>query len=240
MKLTASDNQKLRAAFAACRLADIDLAVVSEGKIRGLSESKNAAIFSELELSIDPAITLGVTRLSELEKRLSLFGDDILIEGEINDAKKVKKLSIKGKAGKIEFRATDIALLERKYPKAHSEEVGTVVTLSKTEVALISKGVRALGAEQMTIQVKRDGSVRIESVDSSNDRFEVDLETKADFIEDELPSVNSYNTSSSGVILKLIEHTVRDSDTTQLMVMKSGNIGLKIFGHDILAIPRIL
>lgn len=240
MKLTATDNQKLRAAFAACRLADIDLAVVSEGKIRGLSESKNAAIFSELELSIDPTITLGITRLSELGKRLDLFGDDILIEGELNDAKKVKKLSIRGKTGKIEFRCTDIALLERKYPKAHSEEVGTVITLTKAEVALISKGVRTLGAEQMTIQVKRDGLVHIESVDSSNDRFELDMSLPAEFVDEPNASVNQYNTSSSGVLLKLIEHTVREADTTQLMVMKSGNIGLKAYGHDILAIPRII
>ena len=42
------------------------------------------------------------------------------------------------------------------------------------------------------------------------------------------------------MLLKLIEHTVREADSTQLMVMKSGNIGLKIYGHDILAIPRIL
>ena len=240
MRLTASDNQKLRAAFAACKLADIDLAVVSEGKIRGLSDSKCAAIFSELELSIDPTITLGITRLSELGKRLELFGDDILIEGELNNDKKVKKLSIKGKTGKIEFRCTDVALLERKYPKAHSEEVGTVITLSKAEVALISKGVRTLGAEQMTIQVKRDGAVRIESVDSSNDRFELDIASPAEFVEDPIPSVNSYNTTSSGVLLKLIEHTVREADNTQLMVMKSGNIGLKAYGHDILAIPRII
>lgn len=239
MKLTATDNQKLRAAFAACRLADIDLAVVSEGKIRGLSESKNAAIFSQLELSIDPEIKWGITRLSELGKRLELFGDDILIEGELNADKKVKKVSIRGKTGKIEFRCTDIALLERKYPKNHSEQPGTVVTLTKAEVALISKGVRTLGAEQVTIQVKRDGLVHIESVDSSNDRFELDLGTPAQFIEEENGSVTSYNTSSNGVFLKLIEHTVKEADTVDLVMMKSGNVEVKINGHIILAIPRI-
>lgn len=239
MKLTATDNQKLRAAFAACRLADIDLAVVSEGKIRGLSESKNAAIFSQLELSIDPEIKWGITRLGELGKRLELFGDDVLIEGELNADKKVKKVSIRGKTGKIEFRCTDIALLERKYPKNHNEQAGTVVTLTKPEVALISKGVRTLGAEQVTIQVKRDGLVHIESVDSSNDRFELDLATPAQFVDEENGSVTSYNTSSNGVFLKLIEHTVREEDKVDLVMMKSGNVEVRINGHIILAIPRI-
>ncbi len=240
MKLTASDNQKLRAAFTACRIADIDLAVVSEGKIRGLSESKNAAIISALELSIDPEITLGITRLSELSKRLDLFGEDILIEGEVNDAKKVKKISIRGKSGRIEFRATDVALLERKYPKAHSEQAAAVITLSKPEISLIGKGVRTLGAETMTIQVKRDGSVRIESSDSSNDRFEMEVSSQAEFVDEETAIVNAYDTSSSGVILKLIEYAARDADSVSLAVMKSGNIMLNISGHDILIIPRIM
>jgi hypothetical protein len=224
----------------ACRLADIDLAVISEGKIRGLSESKNAAIFSELELSIDADIKMGITRLSEFEKRLSLFGDDILIEGELNADKKVKKLTIKGKAGKIEFRCTDIALLERKYPKTHNEEVGTVITISKPEVSLISKGVKTLGAEQVTLQVKRDGHVHVEGIDSSNDRFETELETAAEFVdEDPLPSVNSYASTTSGVFLKVLDHSVRDADSVQLMMMKSGNLGMKAYGHDLLIIPRI-
>lgn len=239
MKLTATDNQKLRAAFAACRVADIDLAVISEGLIRGLSESKNAAIFSPLELSIETDIAWGITRLSELSKRLELFGDDILIEGELNASKKVKKIGIKGKAGKIDFRCTDIALLERKYPKAHSEQCGTVITMTKPEVALMVKGVKTLKAEQVTIQVKRDGLVHIEAVDSSNDRFEIDLSTPAEFVDEPVGSVFSYNTSSTGVFLNLVEHTVREADSTTLQVMRSGNVGLKIYGHDILAIPRI-
>jgi len=226
--------------LAACKLADIDLAVISEGKIRGLSESRNAAIISELELSIDPAIQLGITRLSELSKRLELFGEDVLIEGELTGENKVRKLSIRGKSGKIEFRCTDVAMLDKKYPKANNDTPATVVTLQKPEVALIAKGVKTLGAEQLTIQIKRDGAIHIESVDTSSDRFETDLSTPAEFIDDAYPSVFNYNTTNSGVFLSLLEHSVREADSTQLVVMRSGNVGIKAYGHDIIAIPRII
>jgi len=240
VKLTTEDNRKLRAAIAACKLADIDLAVIAEGKIRGLSESRNAVIFSDLVLSIDPEIQLGITRLSELDKRLALFGDDILVEGDLTDAKKVRKLAIRGKAGKIEFRCTDVAMLDKKYPKENHDVPGTVITFSKAEIALISRGVKTLGAEQLTIQVKRDGAVHIESLDTSNDRFETDLVTNADFIDDAVSSVFSYNSSSSGVLLGLLEHTVKDAESSQIILMKSGNIGVTVFGFDIIAIPRII
>jgi len=229
----------LRGALAACKLADIELAVISEGKIRGLSESRNAAIISALPLSIDPTVQLGVTRLSELSKRLALFGEEILLEAELTPEQKIRKLGIKGKAGKIEFRCTDVAMLEKKYPKANNDVEGVVLTFTKPEVAIISKGVKTLGAEQLTIQVKRDGAIHIESVDSSSDRFETDLATPAAFVEEPYPSVFNYNTSNTGVFLSLLEHSVREADTTDLVMMKSGNIAIAVHGHTVLAIPRI-
>jgi hypothetical protein len=239
MKLTSSDNLKLRAALAACKIADIDLAVISEGKIRGLSDSRNAAIISNLDLSFGKEIQLGITRLSELDNRLNLFGDDILIEGELTGEQKVRKLMIRGKSGKIEFRCTDVSMLEKKYPKDSNDEPGAVITITKPEVVIISRGVKTLKADQLTIQVKRDGTVHIESADSSNDRFETGLSTLAAFIDDDYPSVFSYNTSSSGVLLSLLEHAVREQDEVQIILMLSGNIGITVHGHSIIVIPRI-
>jgi hypothetical protein len=240
MKFNTPDILALRSAIATAKLADIDLVVISEGKIRGLSESRNAAIISDLHLSIDANIQLGITRLSELGKRLSLFGDDLSLEAEISGEIKIRKLSIKGARNtKIEFRCTDVAMLDKKYPKANNDIPGTVITFTKPEVALISKGIKTLGAEQVTLQVKRDGTVHIESSDASNDRFETELSNPAEFIEDSYASVFNYSTSSSGVFLTLLEHSVKEENTTQVVMMKSGNVGITVNKHMILAIPRI-
>ncbi len=239
MKFTPSDNTNLKTALNACRLAGIDVAAITDGLIRGLSDSQNAAVFSEIELSFGNDVQLGITRLSELEKRLSLFGDGATIECDLTDDKKVKKLSVKSNGGKIEFRCTDIKMLKGKYPTANSDEASAVITFSKTEVSLISRGVKTLGAAQITVQVKRDGQVHIESVDTDNDRFELDLIAPAEFIEDAIPSVYSYATGSSGVFLSLLENTVKDADSTQVTLMKAGNIEITVNGYRILAIPRI-
>ena len=241
MKLTQSDNLKLRAALSACRLANIDLAVITEGKIRGMSDSRTAVIFSDIEMSFEEDVKWGITRLGELSKRLELFGDNILIEGELNNDKKVKKISIKGdKAnGKIDFRCTDIALLDRKYPKTHNEQEAVTITLKREDVSMLTKGVRTLGAERVTIQVKRDGQVHIESVDSSNDRFEFDLSTPAEFINEPTGYVSQYDTSKTGVLLDLLSHLVRDNDEATITMNESGNLGLMINGYYILAIPCI-
>lgn len=236
MKLIPSDLLKVRAALSAARLAGINSVVISNGRISGVHDEHIAAIFSPLELSIDSSISLGIVKLSELEKRLALFTGDILVEGEVNDANKVRKLNIKAKTGKIEFRCTDEKLIT--HPKSNMDEPGIVLTISKPEIALISKGIKTLGAELLTLQVKRDGAVRIECSDVNQDIFEVTFENGAEFIDDEYPYVNPFK-ANGGVLLPLFEQLVKDNDTAQVFIMKTGNILIQAHGHDVFVVPRI-
>ena len=238
MKLTSTDLQKLRIALLASKLAGLDDVVISEGQLRGLHPGKNAAVLSTLELSIDPAISIGIKRVSELVKRLNMFGEDVLVEGEVTDAKKVRRLSMRGKgASKIEFRCTDEKMIT--YPKTNTDESGMVLTFTRPEVALISKGVTILGVDKLTLQIKRDGSVHLECRDTNADGFETDLATAAEYVDDAYPYVNAFDTTNNGVFLALLEHMVKDSDTAELVVMRSGNISMKSYGHQVFAIPRI-
>lgn len=237
MKLTEADLPKFRAALLACKLAGLDTVVISEGMLRGLGDKRNAALVSELKLSIDPVISMGISRVPELEKRIAMFGDLVEIDLDVNDANKVRKLTIRGKGGKVEFRCTDEKLIT--YPKANNDEPGAVVTFTRPEVALLVKGAKTLSVDQLTFQIKRDGAVHIECADAAMDRFEIDLENPAAFVDDPYPIVNPFDVSSGGVFLQLLEHMVKDSDTAELVVMKTGNVGMTIFGHDVLAIPRV-
>ena len=183
----------------------------------------------------------GMTIMALADQRPELFGDRIQIEGELNNDKKVKKITIRGEnaTSKIDFRCTDVALLERKYPKTHNEQEAVTINLKREDVAMMIKGVKTLGAERVTIQVKRDGHVHIESVDSSNDRFEFDLSTTAEFINEPNGYASQYDTSSTGVLLNLLSHLVRDKDEATITMNESGNLGLWINGFYILAIPCI-
>lgn len=237
--MTTEDARLLRVALSACRIAGLDHAVIHEGMVRSLHDARVSAIISELRLSIDPELKLGIMRLSELEKRLSLFGDDVLIEGEVTGDKKIRKLMVRGKAGRIEFRCTDVSLLDRKYPRSSNDQPKAVVTISKAEASLLSKGVRTLGAEQLHLQVKKDGQVRLESVDSSSDRFELELTAPAEFVDEAFTFVRPYITGTNGALLPLIEHAIKDQDQLSMVLMNTGNLSLTVAGHSMIAIPKI-
>ena len=236
MKLTSAQLLDLRKALMAGKLAGLDSIVFANDKVAGLHEGHTAAVFSDLKL-LEPGITMGIVRLGELDKRLALFGDDVLVELEIADSKNVRRLAIKKGSSKIDFRCTAEKLIT--YPKTNTDDAGIFLTFTKPEVAMLSKGAKTLGAEQLTLQVKRDGTVHIECKDKNGDSFEIDLETPAAFAEDAYGYVNPFDVSSGGVFLPLLEHMVKDADTADLVIMKTGNIGMTAYGHHVIAIPRI-
>lgn len=238
MKFTSSDILELRRALIAANRAGLESFVIHEGQVRGLNAPQNAVIFSPINLSFEQDVQIGVAKTNELEKRLSLFGDDVLIEGEMNDAKKMRRLTIKGKSGKVDYRCTDARLIV--YPKTNSDDPFAVVTLLKPEIALLAKGSKLLAGETIAVQVRRDGSVHIECVDMNNDRFELDLETKADFVDEENAFVHLYDAGSKGTLIGILEYLAKDNDSVSLVFMRSGNVGFKLLGFDMLAIPRII
>lgn len=237
MKFNKDDILKIRSALLACKIAGLDSVVISQGMLRGLSDKQHGAVFSTMALSIDPELDIGISKLGELEKRLTLFGEEIAVEVEITDAKKARKLTVKGHLGKIEFRCTDSKLI--KYPKENNDEVMATVSFTKPEIALMVKGAKVMGAEQLVIQVKRDGGVHVEALDQNNDRFELDASMPAEFINDAYPSVNSFDTSSNGVFIAMLEHAAKDADTVTLELTRAGQFRVQAYGHTLLAIPRI-
>lgn len=236
MKFDIEDIKKLRAALVACKLGGLESVVFSEGQVRGLGEKKNAVIFDDCVFSFGDA-EIGVARLQELEKRLSLF-EDVVIEGEVNDANKTRKLVIKSRTSKMDFRCTDSKLI--KYPRTNNDEDASHIRIMQHEVAILNKSVKALGAEELTIQINADGRVHLECQDTNNDRFETDLSQSAVFVEDEpVPSVFSYQSDSNGVLLSMLDFAVRTADHVDITIKRSGNMSFRVQGYKMLAIPRI-
>lgn len=238
MKFTSSDIAEIRRALVAANKAGIESFVIHEGQVRGLNIAQNSVIFSKINLTLDENIQIGIAKISVLANRLTLFGEDVVIDGEVNDAQKMRRLTIKGKSGKVDYRCTDARLIT--YPKTNSDEPFAVVTLSKAEIALVSKGAKLMASETITVQVRRDGTVHVECTDSNNDRFELDLQTKAEFVDEENAFVHQYDAGSKGTLIDVMEYLAKDSETVTLVFTRSGNVGIKLLGFDMIAVPRIV
>jgi hypothetical protein len=213
MKLDSNDISALRAGLHACKLADVEQAVIFGGLIRGTSTKETAVIFSRLPLSIGTESKIGIGRVPDLQKRLDLMGDaGASVDLEVGaDEVTIKKLVIKAPSGKVEFRCQSTQSI--KHPKNTPEDLSdltfphdpvvAVLTFKRDDAALIIRAAKTLSTTHLTMQVKADGQVNFECYDATNDVFKTTLSTQAEFVEDSISKVHTYAADSSGVITVL-------------------------------------
>jgi hypothetical protein len=234
MNFTGTDVEKLRAILTLCKTVGVDSCVLSDGKVMGMSTSRKLAIISESGLTIDPEVAVGIGRLSELEKRFGIFGDDVGIVGEIGKGGEVSRLTLQAGRSKAQFRCTATSLI--KYPKENADTPFAVVSLSKAEVAQLVRGVRTFGAENIIFKISAKGDVHIEFVDSTNDHFATGTEKSAEFIGEAEAVLFTY---TSSYLTTIMDVGTRDADSIDLVFGQAGSITALVRGLTLLIMPNI-
>ena len=233
MNFTKQDVEQLRVILGVCRIGNIESFVLTDGKVRGSNDKRNMAIISDADLSLDKELKMGVGRLSDLDKRLSMF-TEVDIEYKTNSRGEVAQLTMQSGRSKAQFRCTSEAMI--KYPKSNDDAALVVVTMSKAEVAQLSKATKTYGSETVLVKVGREGSVHIECADSTNDQFSIDLEKAAEFIDESEPAVFTYVASNYCTI---IDAVVKDADSVDLVIGQMGSITVLVKGHTLMIMPIV-
>jgi hypothetical protein len=235
MKMTTKDVEQLRSAFAVCRSASIDAVMITDNQIRGVSTpSGKMAIISKLDLSFDSAIKIGIGRLAELEKRLSIFSTELDIDVKVNDNNEASLLTIASGKSKIQFRCTAERLI--KYPKTNEDEDVCVVRASKGEISQMARAVKTLSAESLTLAIGRDNGVRFECTSPTNETYVSSLETSAAFVDAPQAIVNKYEGDKFASVL---DAAARDVDELDLVIGAFGSITISMKGHTLIAMPEV-
>lgn len=234
MKTTQTDIAELKSILAACKLVGVDGIVIHEGLARGAPSSLNAAILTEAKLSFSTDLRIGIGRVNELEKRLNIFSGPVEIEGKTNDKGDVSMLTLSSGKTKVQFRCTSANLM--KYPKSNEDQPIAVVTFNKVEVQQANKAVKTLGSESVVIQISRAGVVKLECVDSSNDRFDIELAKEAEFVEEAEGIVQTYLAST---LVDVLDAACKNAEETTIVIGEAGSITTKAGGHTLLIMPQI-
>ena len=234
MKLTHTDIDALKSILAVCKVIGVEGVVLNEGMARGAKPSLDAAILTDSKLSIAPEIRMGIGRVSELEKRISIFPGPVEIEGKINDAGDVSMLTLSSGKTKVQFRCTNANLM--KYPKSNEDQPVATITFSKIEVQQAQKAAKTLASENIVLQISRTGVAKLECSDSSNDRFEIELAQEVEFIEDAEGIVQTYLAS---MFVDVLDAACKDSEEVTIVLGEAGSITAKVKTHDLLVMPQI-
>lgn len=232
MILTSEDVQELKNILLACKIADIDSVVLYEGEARGAKLSLDTAIISNTNFSFSKDLRIGIGRVLELEKRLSIFTSEINVEGKCNDVD-ISLLTLSSGRTKVQFRCTSVSLM--KYPKRSDDVPFAVITLGKDEVIQISKGSKLLQAETIILEIK-NGIVILNCSDSGSDRFSIELLKPAEFVND---LEDTFKTYLGKLFISIIDGASKDNEEVTLILGEAGSLTSIIRGHTILLQPRI-
>jgi hypothetical protein len=234
MKTIQTDIDQLKSILSTCKLVGVDGIVIHEGLARGAPVSLNAAILTEAKMSFSPDFRIGIGRVSELEKRLNIFSGPVEIEGKVNDKGDVSMLTLSSGKTKVQFRCTSASLMT--YPKVNEDQPVAMITFTKTEVQQANKAVKTLGATDIVIQISRTGVAKLECSDSANDRFDVELATEVEFVEDAESIVQTYLAS---ILVDVLDAACKNSEEITIVLGEAGSITAVANGHTLLVLPQI-
>lgn len=235
MHLASNEVEKLKSIIALCRQVGIEVVVIAEGKVLGANEARNLAIISETDFIQSTGLKLGIGRVSELEKRLSLFSEaDATIKS--TDKGEISVITLSSGRTKAQFRCTGMALLERRYPRGNNDEQHVVVTLSKNEVSQFTKAARVFSSAKVVMKVDAVGTCRIECADSVNDQFVMDLEKPVSFVAEDDAAVFTYVANN---FCQAIDLAAKDLDEVDLVIGKAGSITVLVKGHTLVLAPSV-
>lgn len=224
----------LKAILAISRQLNIDALVITGGRVGGASADRQVAIISDVDLGIKKEIKLGIGRISELEKRLALFGGEVTIEGKVNDNSDVVMLTIAEGRSKMQYRCTAEKLI--RYPKSNEDPAALVVTLTRSEAVQLVKAIKTLGAETTVLKVGRDRTAGFEASDATNEQFAINLETKAEFVDEVDSTVITYKASN---FTSLVELVGRGADKVELVIGEGGSITAVASGFSVVMMPYV-
>jgi hypothetical protein len=228
-----TDVEKLRSIIGLCRSVGIEVVVFQDNKVLGANEARNLAIISEHDIPL--AASMGIGRVSELDKRLAMF-DSPVAEVKVTDRGEVAILTLKSGKMKAQFRCTSLTMLERRYPKTNEDPAFAAITLPKIEVAQFSRAVKTFGSAKVVLKIDRSGLVRLECNDSVNDLFTLDLEHPASFLGEEEGAVFSY---SAGNFTQVIDLGAKEQDEVTMVMGESGSLTTLVRGHTLVIAPNV-
>jgi len=204
MKFTQTDISHLNNILNICSLVDIDAVIISAKGLRGVNAARSCAFLTDKNLpQIEGEAQLGLSKLRTLKQRMDLFKTDpkISIDAKQKPNGDFSNLDIKGSNASVQFRTAVANSI--KAPVAIEDTARKSIIITREEAQLILNAEKAMGAEKITINVKKNNDVVVEFSDKSNDVFSVALVNKATSVGDDNDAfVNYYFTDVFSPVLR--------------------------------------
>lgn len=203
---------------------------IKNNKVSSMDDERYLFVLQDLPECV-PFRTAGITRASELYKRLKYFIEvsdpesyEVFYSVFDSDPDAAAKIKFKSNRTTVEFRFADIRTINKLPAKIDDGMDGTnMVTLLPIDKKNILSGLNAIQAETVTIEADDDGRVTFTSEDSLGDKFTYILPNQSETI----PFKRKF---AAAAFRKLVQHTKEEIQLniglTKFISTKDGDLDL--------------
>lgn len=166
---------------------------------------------------------MGLTRITSLKKRLDLLINEkeLTVEAKESERGEIAQLEFVAGKAKTQYRCTGTVLIKGPKEVNDGALIGRM-TISKDQLAMIFNAIKVMGAAQMILIIKEDGTVIFEVTDS-NDKFTVELDTPVDRSDAEEVESGVYYYQSA-IFSNLLKAAIGGGESISMNIGISGTI----------------
>jgi hypothetical protein len=207
--------------------------IIESGTVRAMDEGKTILLLQANDIEL-PFASIYINRLDVLLNRWQLVDnrEGFSIEATVNEKdKQVIVLNMKATGVKVDFRCANSNLIL--IPKQLNDISTVKMHLNPEGVALLAKGVGAMGSEFVTI-VGKDTGVSFELTDSNTDVFSHVLTTDVELLTPESKKIFAHRYP-----VKTILALFKLNSDQEFSIGKKGIIKITTNGLDAYVMPNI-
>lgn len=170
MKLQQKDIDFIYNVVRTASIVAIDNIIIEKDLVRAIDENKTVVLWQNENIPSMPFGSIGLNRISVFTARYDIARtqSNFVMEAVVDkDSSFARSLTMKAKGIKIDYRCANPTTINA--PRQVNDVLKNRVKLNSEAVALLQKGLAAMGAETVSI-ISNDG-VSFELVDVNNDVF---------------------------------------------------------------------
>ena len=231
MKLSTQEITQLNNIISACVTSGIEAVIIEGGVVRGAAADESCGFISSTNVPLFEGHAVGLTRLSTLRDRISVYGAaEIAVEAIPHSKGFIGSLEVSAAKvrSKVQYRCSSPSFI--KAPQSLEDEKAATCKIDAEQLKLLMSADKVMAAERVTFTFKPAGELVFTVRDVNNDEFTIACNSEyikhTDFAES---GVHQY---PADILMKLLR-TASTTEGVTLTIGQYGTLVVNLFDHDI-------
>lgn len=244
IKLSEDSKNIIVAAVKYCNLVKIEAVMIDQKGIRAKQDDFAVYVIEPGDFSYLEFDEMFIHRIESFAPRIKMFESskikfDIFVETKENDSgvTYVTKAILRGGKTSVEIRCGNPSVVARnRWPKEFNDSIYYEFALAKDELALLKRGLSAMGADFLEILSEDGQTVQVRITDVEKDILTKELNTPMKLIDDDAEDEMNFSYIFK-IIIPLLSQAVEQESS--IRISRKGVMCLNISGLSVYIFPGV-